>query len=133
MGRRVARKNPEEKTQSDVTLTPVDVDPDNTKEEIEEDTGVIIEDTDIDDSTVDTDIDDAADKALSESSEDTSIVVDTTVVEVEVPKKMVKVLPNSNHRFFYGKSWYYLTKDVEIFVPEEVKRVLQRAGKLKAL
>lgn len=58
-------------------------------------------------------------------------------VQVEEPKvapiKMVKIFMNDNHKCCIGGEWYYLLKDKQYNVPENVKEVLLRANKLRPL
>lgn len=61
-------------------------------------------------------------------------------IKIEIPKevvapptKMVKVLMNENHKCCIGGEWYYLLKDKQYNVPENVKDVLLRANKLKPI
>lgn len=49
------------------------------------------------------------------------------------PTKMVKVLLNENHKCCIGGEWYYLLKDKQYNVPENVKDVLLRANKLRPI
>lgn len=61
---------------------------------------------------------------------------EVSVVAVEptvAPRKMVKILMNTDHKCFVGGEWYYLLKDKHYNVPENVKDVLLRANKLKPL
>lgn len=53
--------------------------------------------------------------------------------EVVAPTKMVKVLMNENHKCCIGGEWYYLMKDKQYNVPENVRDILLRANKLKPI
>lgn len=79
---------------------------------------------------------------LKNTPKDVEIVVDDTQpeIKIEVPKevtppptKMVKVLMSENHKCCIGGEWYYLLKDKQYNVPENVKDVLLRANKLKPI
>lgn len=50
--------------------------------------------------------------------------------EVAVPEKRVKVLLADNHKCSVGGEWYYFQEGKVYSVPENVKIVLMRAGKL---
>lgn len=63
--------------------------------------------------------------------------VEVTVLKeaqpVVAPVKMVKVLLKEDHKCFIGGEWYYLLKDKQYNVPENVKNILKRADKLQTL
>ena len=62
---------------------------------------------------------------------------EVTLVKTEQPKvspiKMVKVLMACDHKCYVGGEWYYLLKDKQYNVPENVKGILLKANKLKPL
>lgn len=75
-----------------------------------------------------------------ESKKEDEVTLDlgeVKVLEVEQPKvapvKMVKVLMADNHKCCIGGEWYYLLKDKQYNVPDNVKSVLMKANKLKPL
>lgn len=49
------------------------------------------------------------------------------------PTKMVKILMSENHKCCIGGEWYYLLKDKQYNVPENVKDILLRANKLRPI
>lgn len=77
---------------------------------------------------------------LDTKKEDPEIKADLggiSIVAPEQPKKMpvkmVKVLMADNHKCYIGGEWYYLMKDKQYNVPENVKDILLRSNKLKPL
>lgn len=74
------------------------------------------------------------------SKKDEEVKIDlgeVAVVQVEQPVKspikMVKVLMAYDHKCYVGGEWYYLLKDKQYNVPENVKGILMKANKLKPL
>lgn len=81
----------------------------------------------------------AADTAAEIATDD--VAAEESVAEVSVNPaiqqkpavKMVKICPNTDHSCVIGGTRYYLRKDVQQIVPQEVKDILNKSGLLKPL
>lgn len=76
------------------------------------------------------------DVVLEEEEIEDEVLTEEVVIEHEeivVPEKRVKVLLADNHKCCVGGEWYYLVKGKVYTVPENVKNILIRAGKLSPM
>lgn len=69
-------------------------------------------------------------KPKKSTKKDVEVITDN---EDKKPTKMVKILMKENHKCCIGGEWYYLLEGKHYNVPENVKEILNNAGKLLPL
>lgn len=70
---------------------------------------------------------------VGEEIKEENVTLIEPVEEVVLPTKMVRIQPKVNHKCYIGGEWYYLIKDKQYNVPENVKSILMSADILSPL